>query len=49
MQRGLHVGQVLVEVKTVQGQRSMNLTLIRLGYFGSWKNWGGGGPNKAPP
>ena len=24
------------------------LTLKRLGYFGSWKNWGGGG-YKAPP
>ena len=20
------------------------LTLIRLGYFGGWKDWGGGGP-----
>ena len=25
------------------------LTLKRLGYFGSWKNWGGGGGYKAPP
>ena len=24
------------------------LTLIRLGYFGSWKNWGGGGPIRPP-
>ena len=27
----------------------LHLTLIRLGYFGSWKNWGGGGAYKAPP
>ena len=25
------------------------LTLIRLGYFGGWKDWGGGGAYKAPP
>ena len=24
------------------------LTLKRLGYFGSWKNWGGGGPVRPP-
>ena len=24
------------------------LTLKRLGYFGSWKNWGGGGPIRPP-
>ena len=28
-----------------------NLTLIRLGYFGGWKDWGGGGGGayKVPP
>ena len=30
-----------------QNHFSLSLTLIRLGYFGSWKNWGGA--YKAPP
>ena len=25
------------------------LTLIRLGYFGGWKDWGGGGGHDGPP
>ena len=27
----------------------VSLTLKRLGYFGSWKNWGGGGGPIRPP
>ena len=34
----------------IHDQKQLSLTLIRLGYFGGWKDWGGGGgAMMAPP